>query len=62
MKHEKNSSTRRPGIKLAIDWLKGVKMDIPYSRWVMFAIGTYVLCAAFDKLAAALCSLLPLLH
>jgi hypothetical protein len=57
MKHTKNDSTNRPGIKLAIDRFKGLKMDIPYSRWVMFAIGMYVLAAAFDKIAGALVTL-----
>ena len=62
MKHTKNDSTSRPGIKVAIDWLKGVKMDIPYSRWVMFAIGAYVLAAALDKLAAAFVVLVPIVR
>jgi hypothetical protein len=57
-----NDSTKRPGIKLAIDWLKGLKMDIPHSRWVMFAIGVYVLAAAFDKVAGAIGLLLPLMR
>jgi len=56
-----NDSTKRPGIKLAIDWLKGLRMDIPHSKWVMFAIGVYVLAAAFDKIAAAVGALAPLL-
>lgn len=57
-----NDSTKRPGIKLAIDWLKGVKMDIPHSRWVMFSIGVYVLAAALDKLIGAVVALLPVLR
>jgi hypothetical protein len=57
-----NDSTKRPGIKLAIDWLKGLKMDIPHSRWVMFAIGVYALAAAFDKIAGAIGVLIPILH
>nr|WP_315249332.1 hypothetical protein [uncultured Duganella sp.] len=56
-----NDSTKRPGIKLAIEWLKGMKMDIPHSKWVMFCIGVYVLAAAFDKLAAAAVTLVPVL-
>lgn len=55
-------NTKRPGIKLAIDWLKGMKMDIPYSRWVMFCIGVYVLAAAFDKLAGAAAALTQVLR
>jgi hypothetical protein len=57
-----NDSTKRPHIKLAVDWLKGLKMDIPHSRWVMFAIGVYVLAAAFDKVASALGALAPLIQ
>ena len=49
-------------MKLAIEWLKGLKMDIPHSKWVMFSIGVYVLAAAFDKIAAAIGTLTPLLH
>lgn len=49
-------------MKLVIEWLKGLKMDIPHSKWVMFSIGVYVLAAAFDKAAAAIRTLLPLLH
>ena len=44
-----------------MDWLKGIKMDIPYSRWVMFSIGAYVLAAALDKVASALVAISPLL-
>lgn len=62
MKHKQDDSTNRPGIKLVIDWLKGVKMDIPYSKWVMFSIGVYVLAAAFDKLSAALTVLIPMIR
>jgi hypothetical protein len=29
-------------------------MNFPYSGWVMFCIGVYVLAAAFDKLAQVL--------
>lgn len=43
-------------IKFGIDWLKGIKMDIPNSKWVMFTIGIYVLAAAFDKFAPAFIS------
>ena len=57
-----NDSTKRQGIKLAIDWLKGLRMDIPHSKWVMFSIGVYVLAAAFDKVAAAIGALIPLLQ
>lgn len=57
-----NHSTKSRGIKLAIEWLKGVRMDIPHSKWVMFSIGVYVLAAALDKAAVALSTLLPLLH
>lgn len=49
-------------MKLAIEWLKGLKMDIPHSKWVMFSVGVYVLAAAFDKIASAVGSLVPLLH
>lgn len=62
MKHEVNDSTNRPRIKLAIEWLRGLKMDIPHSKWVMFSIGVYVLAAAFDKVAAALKTLVPLMQ
>ena len=57
-----NDSTNRPRIKLAIDWIKGIKMDIPHSRWVMFAIGVYVLAAAVDKLTVAVVALAPLIR
>jgi hypothetical protein len=55
-------STKRRRIKVAIEWLKGMKMDIPHSKWVMFCIGVYVLAAAFDKLAAAAVVLAPMLR
>jgi hypothetical protein len=57
-----NDSTNKPRIKVVIDWLKGIKMDIPYSRWIMFSLGVYVLSAAFDKVAAALAVLTPLIR
>lgn len=57
-----DDTTKRPRIKLAIDWLKGVKMDIPYSRWVMFSIGVYVLTCALEKVISAACALVPLLR
>lgn len=57
-----NDTTKRPRIKLAIEWLRGLRMDIPHSKWVMFSIGVYVLAAAFDKVAAAVGTLIQLLH
>lgn len=62
MKHTNNHSTTSPRIKLVIDWFKGVKMDIPYSKWVMFSIGMYVLAAAFDKLVSAYVVLAPVIR
>lgn len=52
-----NNSTKKSGIKLAIDWMKCVKMDIPYSRWVMFSLGVYVLAEAVNKLTEAIIKL-----
>lgn len=52
-----NDSTKPAGIKLAIDWLKGIRMHIPHSKWVMFTIGVYVLAAALGK---AVESVMPL--
>ena len=60
MKPVKNDTTRAPGIKLAIDWLKGMRMHIPYSKWVMFTLGVYVLACALDRVSAAIGSLIPL--
>ncbi len=57
----KNDSTPALRIKLAIDWLKGIKMDIPNSRWVMLCIGFYVISAALFKLAEAIVVLSPVL-
>ena len=57
-----NDSRNRPRIKFVADWLKGIKMDIPYSRWVMFSIGVYVLSLAASRLADAVVTLLPLLR
>jgi hypothetical protein len=57
-----NDTTKRPRIKLAVDWLKGMKMDIPYSRWVMFALGVYVLACAADRIASAVAALAPILR
>jgi len=54
-----NHSTNKPGIKLVIDWIKGIKMDIPHSKWVMFSIGVYVLVAAFERAVNALVAALP---
>lgn len=54
-------TTERSRIKIAIEWVKGIKMDIPHSKWVMFAIGFYVLAAAFDKMASAAAQLVMLL-
>lgn len=45
-----------------MDWLKGIKMDIPYSKWVMFSIGVYVMAAAMDKFATAIAMLAPMLR
>lgn len=56
-----NDSSKRPGIRLAIDWLKGLRMHIPHSKWVMFAIGVYVLAAAFSELARGLMAMAPLI-
>jgi hypothetical protein len=55
-------STDKPGIKLVIDWIKGVRMDIPYSRWVMFSIGVYVLAAALDKLSSVAAMVISLVR
>lgn len=44
-----NHSTKIDRIKVVIDWVKGIRMDIPYSKWVMFSIGIYVLSAAIAK-------------
>jgi hypothetical protein len=57
-----NDTSKKPGIKLAIDWLKGLKMGFPNSRWVMFSIGVYVLAAAAEKLITALATVAPLLN
>ena len=36
-------------------------MDAPHSKWVMCSIGVYVLAAVFDKVAAALYAIAPLI-
>lgn len=56
-----NHSTKPAGIRLAIDWLKGLRMHIPNSKWVMFSIGAYVLALAFAKVVEAILPLIPLL-
>lgn len=62
MKLEKNDTTKTSGIRLAIDWLRGMKMHIPNSKWVMFTIGIYVLAAAFEKAFPSLGALIMMLH
>lgn len=56
-----NDSTKPASIKLAIDWLKGIRMNIPHSRWVMFSIGAYVLAAALGKIVESAIPLIELL-
>ena len=41
-------------IRFVLNWLKGVKLDIPHSKFVMFAIGVYILVLAFAKGAEAM--------
>ena len=57
-----NDSRSGPRIKFVLDWLKGIRMDIPHSRWIMFSIGAYVLAAALAKLAEAIAALAPLIQ
>lgn len=54
-----NDSSSTPRIKVALDWFKGLKMDIPHSRWVMFSIGAYVLAKALAVVAEAISMLAP---
>lgn len=37
-------------IRLIFDWVKGVKVDIPYSKFVMFSVGVYILSLAASRL------------